>query len=144
MNSGPPSTQLVTTPPPTRMDLIGRCFRKILNGWGRASRREYWSFFLLVLTFCVSAIAFELNVLDDSDGGASSVFIAAFVIAIVVLGPALFFVGMRRYHDIGRSGWLYAFHMFTGFGTLFALFAMIAKSEPYDNKHGPVPPEARR
>jgi len=143
MNNRPPPTPLVSVPPPTRFDLIGRCFRKFAYGWGRASRREYWSFFLFVFAYCVSALVLELNVLGEGDGNISDAFIWMFLFAIVGLGPPLFFAGMRRYHDIGRSGWLYAFHMFTGFGTFFALFAMFAKSEPHENKHGPVPAEAK-
>lgn len=126
---------------PSRLDLIGRCFRKFLYGWGRASRREFWAFFLLVLSVFVGVIVVELWVFND--GGISDWFFIILFAEIVLFLPPLFFAGMRRYHDIGRSGWLYLFHMLTGFGTFFALFAMFARSQPYENKHGAVPPEAK-
>ena len=129
---------------PSRTDLIGRCFRKFFKGWGRASRREFWSFFFFVAALIIAAIYLELEVFDSDDAAVSDFFVFAFMAVIFGLGPPLFFVGMRRYHDLGHSGWLYLLHVLTGFGTFFMLFAAFGKSQPYDNKHGPVPPEAKR
>ena len=128
---------------PRRIDLLGRCFRKALNGWGRASRREYWSFALPAIMFVIGVIVLELTVVNPDSAEVSGFFVSAFLAVLVFILPPLFFVGMRRYHDLGRSGWLYLLHVLTGFGTFYMLFATLGRSEPEPNKHGPVPPEAK-
>ena len=70
---------------------ISTCFSKYADFSGRASRSEYWWWFLFV--FLASAVA-----------GAISQTLSA-VFALAVLLPHLA-VGARRLHDTDRSGWL--------------------------------------
>ncbi len=71
-------------------DSIKTCFNKYAEFSGRASRSEYWWFFL----FCLLVSA-ALGYLSQS---LSAVF------SIATLLPSLA-VGTRRLHDTGRSGW---------------------------------------
>lgn len=69
---------------------ISTCFSKYANFDGRATRSEYWWFFLF--TFLVSA---ALSIFSEALSG---------VFSLGVLLPSLA-VGVRRLHDIDKSGW---------------------------------------
>lgn len=69
---------------------ISICFKKYATFEGRASRSEYWWFFLF--TFIASAAA----------GIISETLSALFSLAVLL--PSLA-VGARRLHDTDRSGW---------------------------------------
>jgi uncharacterized membrane protein YhaH (DUF805 family) len=69
---------------------IRTCFTKYATFDGRASRSEFWWFFLF--TFLVTAAA---NLLGDTLSG---------LISLAMLLPSLA-VGARRMHDTNRSAW---------------------------------------
>lgn len=69
---------------------ISTCFKKYATFDGRATRSEYWWFFLF--TVLVSA---ALGIVSEALSG---------VFSIGVLLPSLA-VGVRRLHDIDKSGW---------------------------------------
>ena len=69
---------------------LSSCFQNYATFKGRASRSEFWFFFLFTII-----------------GYLLTTFINPGVYAIFVLGTLLplFAVGCRRMHDVGRSGW---------------------------------------
>ncbi len=69
---------------------ISTCFSKYATFDGRASRSEYWWWFLF--TFLASAAA---GIVSQSVSG---------LFSLAVLLPSLA-VGVRRLHDTDRSGW---------------------------------------
>lgn len=69
---------------------ISTCFKKYATFDGRATRSEYWWFFLF--TFLVSA----------ATGIVSEMLSGLFTLAVLL--PSLA-VGVRRLHDIDKSGW---------------------------------------
>ena len=95
------------------LQAIKSCLGQYATFSGRASRSEFWWFFLFQVLVMIAA-----SILGD----------AAY--SIVVLGlllPALA-VGTRRLHDIGRSGW-WQLLMLTGIGYLVLLFWWVQPSE---------------
>jgi len=77
------------------------CFKKYSTFKGRASRKEYWYFYLF--TFIVSLLTYFIDISifrKDPDG---ILFINAFF-SMVTLLPSLA-VGCRRLHDVNKSGW---------------------------------------
>lgn len=95
------------------LQAIKSCLGQYATFSGRASRSEYWWFFLFqVLASLVS------SVLGDAING---------VVVLLLLLPALA-VGARRLHDIGRSGW-WQLLMLTGIGYLVLLFWWVQPSE---------------
>lgn len=60
---------------------------------GRSSRREYWTFYIINFV-----IAFILAFFEGEEGSWSG------LLYLITLLPSLA-VGIRRMHDIGRSGW---------------------------------------
>lgn len=94
---------------------------------GRARRKEYWMFILFYVLF-----AFALGIMMGVVGASQSA--AGLVNLVYLLGlfiPSIS-VGVRRMHDIGRSGW---WLIVPFVGLIFCFF----DSTPAANKYGPNP-----
>ena len=103
-----------------------------VNFKGRASRTEFWVFFIFAPTVVFAAANVGLLISD----------VFAFVLAyIVMFGLAIpyYSIRVRRLHDIGQSGWWLVA------GTTFVLiiplyyFYLFHGSDPGDNEYGPSP-----
>ena len=97
---------------------------------GRASRSQYWWFYLFqiivsVVLYCLSPIL------------GSSVTTLATLINLALLLPALGLC-FRRLHDTGKSGWWMLISL-TGIGMLVLLVFFAQNSEMRANEYGPVP-----
>jgi uncharacterized membrane protein YhaH (DUF805 family) len=79
-------------------EAINTCFSKYATFDGRAARPEYWYFALFV--FIVDLV---LQALERTGLGYIAI-IANFLFSLAVLLPSIA-VGVRRLHDIDRSGW---------------------------------------
>lgn len=64
----------------------------------RARRKEYWMFFLFNMIF-----AYGLQILALASE-VPALLLMAIIYTVVVLVPSLA-VGVRRMHDVGKSGW---------------------------------------
>ncbi len=92
---------------------IQSCLGQYATFSGRASRSEYWWFFLFqVLVMLVASL------LGDT---------LYSILALLLLLPALA-VGARRLHDVGRSGW-WQLLMLSGIGYLVLLYWWVQPSE---------------
>lgn len=100
---------------------------------GRASRTEYWMYFLF--SVIVSII---LGVLDSILGIRSSYGLGLLgsLYSLAVLLPGLG-VTIRRLHDTGRSGWWFLIVLVPFVGWIVLLAFMIRDSQPGDNQYGP-------
>ena len=84
-------------------------YLKVLGDWadfrGRASRQEYWWFVLFNVIFTTVAevidnlLGIEIYRIEDDSIGP-----VALVYGLALLLPSLA-VGVRRMHDVGKSGW---------------------------------------
>ena len=118
------------------MNWFLQALRKYATFSGRARRSEYWYFFLMyLLIFVLLAI---VDGITGSFSAKSGVGLLSGVFALAMLLPSLA-VGVRRLHDIGRSGWwlLIAFVPLIG-GIVLLLFA-VKVGPPGDNEYGAVP-----
>ena len=97
---------------------ISTCFAKYATFSGRASRPEFWWFFLFQILVSMAA-----SMLGD---------VVAGLVSLAVLLPALA-VGARRLHDIGRSGW-WQLIMLTVIGLLLLIYWWVqpASGDPSD------------
>jgi uncharacterized membrane protein YhaH (DUF805 family) len=96
---------------------------------GRASRSEYWWFFLGSFL-----IGIALGVIDAALG--SAVLTSLFVLGIIIPSIAL---NVRRLHDTGRSGWYVLLSLIPLFGPLVLLVFYASQGDKRANAYGPVP-----
>lgn len=110
---------------------VKTCFSKYATFSGRASRSEYWFFYLFTIIASIVTWIIDTMLLGYSseDTGAISLI---FQIIIILPGIA---VGARRLHDIGKSGW-WQLLIFTFIGIILLIvwFATIGSSKK--NKFG--------
>ncbi len=98
---------------------------------GRARRKEYWMFFLfnIIISF---VMGFVLGFIGGILGIGTALSNPASVIyGLAVLVPGIA-VGVRRMHDIGRSGWWLLFPFVN-------LVFLCLDSENGENRYGPNP-----
>ena len=112
------------------------------NFSGRASRSEYWWFYLftsLVLFPLAFIDGFMLVIMDvpiDSLLWVFSPMMTLFQLAIFI--PSLS-VLVRRFHDLGKSGWWFFILLIPCVGVILYIVWMASDGEPHDNMYGPVP-----
>ncbi len=87
------------------VEAITTCLSKYVTFSGRATRSEFWWFFLFQIVLAVAS-----SWLGD---------LLSSLIGLAVLLPAIA-VGTRRLHDIGRSGWWQLISL-----TVIGLFVLI-------------------
>ena len=99
---------------------ISVCFSKYANFEGRASRSEYWWFYLFTTLLLFGAEFFGE--------------IVSGIVALVILVPSLA-VGARRLHDTGKSGWRQLW-MITIIGIIPVIIWWCTEGTKAPNKYG--------
>lgn len=119
------------------------------NFRGRARRKEYWGF-AIFYTLGMIALA-AVGVAIDAAAGNFDYGSEVPVATIVIVGLALLAsavpsiaMGVRRFHDIGLSGWFYLAMfvvglLLAGSVTILAIVLGLIPSQKRENKWGPVP-----
>ncbi|MFL9835697.1 DUF805 domain-containing protein [Chryseobacterium terrae] len=101
-------------------------YLKVLQNYatftGRAGRREYWYFFLFNVIIAI-VLAFV--------GGLIKTTILSTIYSFAVLVPGIA-VGVRRMHDVGKSGWYLLI-------PIYNLILAIGEGEKESNEYGAVP-----
>jgi len=110
---------------------VKTCFSKYATFSGRASRSEYWFFYLFTIIASIVTWVIDTMLLGYSaeDTGAISL-----IFQIIIILPSIA-VGARRLHDIGKSGWWQLLILtLIGIILLIVWFATIGSSKK--NKFG--------
>jgi uncharacterized membrane protein YhaH (DUF805 family) len=130
-------------------DAVRTCINKYATFDGRASRSEFWWFYLFtilamfvlyLIPFVFGAIASAMsdNVVGTIFGILAVIgFILIFVVYIGLIIPLLA-VGCRRLHDRGQSGWLQLL-LLVPCGNIVLLIFWIMEGTPGDNAYGSQP-----
>jgi uncharacterized membrane protein YhaH (DUF805 family) len=117
------------------------CFRQYISASGRATRAEYWWFFLF--TALVYVVILGIGLLGVMAGGASwaDLSITLVVISSFILLPPTISVLIRRLHDAGHSGWWWLL-TFVPVGGIVLLVIVLQPSKvlPQKLKAEPSPP----
>lgn len=97
---------------------------------GRARRKEYWMFFLFNFI-----IVFALGIIEELIGGPGLI---STLYLLAVLIPSIA-VGVRRLHDIGRSGWWLLIGVIPLIGGIVLLVFFVKDSSAGPNQYGANP-----
>lgn len=113
-------------------------FQKYAVFSGRATRSEFWFFFLfnLLATLLVGFVAGIIGALAGWDTVTTEGL--ADIYLLVVLLPWLA-LNVRRLHDIGLSGWWLLISLVPLLGTIAMLVLCAQDSQPGPNRFGPNP-----
>ncbi len=115
-----------------------KCLKQYFDFSGRARRKEYWLFCLFNMIFAII-----LEIIDTVTGLTFSVGIVELGILGVIYSLLLFIpglaVGVRRLHDIGKSGWFYLIGLIPLVGAIIVLIWFCKEGEHKTNKWGPDP-----
>ncbi|WP_324750006.1 DUF805 domain-containing protein [Sphingomonas sp. LY54] len=109
---------------------------------GRSRRKEYWSFFLLMLG--VYIVAGMIDGILGLAGMVLGVYGPLSLVAAVALFVPSLAVGVRRLHDTGRSGWWLLIGLIPLVGGLVLLYFMVIEGTPGPNEYGPDPKGGER
>jgi uncharacterized membrane protein YhaH (DUF805 family) len=105
---------------------------------GRARRKEYWMFLLFNLIFALVALIFD-NVLGiSSEDSINGPIYSIYTIAMLIPGLA---VGIRRLHDVGKSGYTFLIILIPIIGAIWLLALYCNDSQQGTNKWGQDPKE---
>ena len=111
---------------------VSACFNKYLTFNGRATRSEFWWFYLFstLMSWTASTVG-ELTLGMGLELGST---IVSTILQIAFLLPWLA-VASRRMHDIDRSGW-WILIMFTGIGIILLIYWWAKKGNFGENTFG--------
>lgn len=122
-NFAPQAQQAVPAAGMDFMAAVKTCFSKYADFSGRATRSEYWYFFLF--NFIVGIVLGWIPFLG-------------WLVSLALLVPSLA-VAWRRLHDMGKSGAFYLFILIPLVGWIFVLIWLCKETQPGDNQYGPQP-----
>ena len=107
---------------------------------GRASRSEYWWFFLFGFLAVIPAMILDgLTGIVLIDAGAGISYGPFYVLTgLGFLLPGIS-VMVRRLHDSGRSGWWYFIGLVPCVGFIILLVFLVQDGQPHPNDYGEVP-----
>jgi len=108
-------------------DSVKSVLQKSFTLQGRASRSEYWWFYLFYIIIYIGTFA-----IDISMGTPLSLIMLLFL-------PGIFCVSCRRMHDLGKSGWWMLISLIPLIGGLIVLFWLVSEGEDEANYYGEVP-----
>lgn len=119
------------------------CIKHYVDFQGRATRSEFWFFYLATLIINVYALFVRIAMVWTL--GIRGLIVGAILDYIVM---AFFFlpqlsVSVRRLHDVGKSGWYYLFILIPLVGWVLLLVAFCTDSYPLANEYGENPKNFR-
>ena len=107
-------------------------FENYINFRARASRSEYWYWALFAFFGEIITSVIDFAVLSSEIGIVNKIF----GLAILIPGLA---VGIRRLHDIGRSGWWTLLWLLPVFGWIVLIAWACRKGDESINQYGDNP-----
>ncbi len=113
---------------------IKTCLNKYATFSGRATRSEYWYFFLFLVTVNIVA-----SVLDSTIFGDMPVLYLIATLALLVPSIA---AGVRRLHDTDKAGWWLLVGLIPVIGTIVLIVFFCQRGSVGTNQFGPDPLQA--
>lgn len=100
---------------------------------GRARRKEYWMFVLFNVIFALIAMGLD-NLLGITFNNIPYGYIyMLYILAVVLPGLA---AGVRRLHDVGKSGWWLFISLIPFVGQIWLLVLLATEGQSGQNQYG--------
>jgi len=117
--------------------------KKSFDWSGRASRTEFLMFWLLSFLFylvCLGIIGILLIAerMVSQLSGIEFISIIPFFAWLLLIAPSTT-LGIRRLHDIGKSGWYLFIGVIPVIGAIMLLIWSLKKGDKGENQYGPQP-----
>jgi uncharacterized membrane protein YhaH (DUF805 family) len=103
---------------------------------GRATRKEYWCFFLI--NTLVSIVLIVADIVIGSFNAAVGIGLLSGIYTLAVLIPGVA-VTLRRLHDTDRSGWWILIAVIPFVGAIVLLVFLVQDSKSSENQYGSNP-----
>jgi len=109
---------------------------------GRATRSEYWYFILFYFIFSIIAATLDSLVINpmlgasSTEAGQGGILQMLFALGLLIPSIAL---GIRRFHDIGKSGWWMLIGFIPILGLLALIYFYVQDSQSGSNLYGENP-----
>jgi len=119
------------------MDLIIQCIsKKYVTFSGRARRKEFWLFMLFYYlgSIVLAFVDLSIGTIDPETGIAP----LSTIFSLVIFLPALA-VGIRRLHDIDRSGWWFLIGFIPLIGFIVLIVFYVKQGTSGQNRFGEDP-----
>lgn len=117
-----------------------RAWKKFAVCRGRATRAEYWQFFLVDrLVFIFLYMMFILSAAQNST--VTWFWLILFMLYYLAVIAPEFSVVVRRLHDTNRSGWWMLVALIPLVGPFVFLYFLVQDSQSGENRYGPNPKE---
>lgn len=100
-------------------------FAKLFNAEGRVGRRD-WIIWIVAIAIIFGILSWVLG--DRAEW--------IQLILSIIAGIAGIFMGIKRLHDLDKSGWLYLIGLIPIVNIFFAIYLIAFKGTAGDNKYG--------
>lgn len=101
----------------------------LFNADGRIGRKD-WIVWLVGIGIVLGIIGWLLGAYDD-DGTSIT-----YSILSIIAGVAGIFMGIKRLHDLNKTGWLYLLAIVPLVNLFFWIYLLVWKGDEGDNKYG--------
>lgn len=106
------------------------------NFTGRARRQEYWMFTLFNAIFIIAIATISGGIAAATDTPALMGLYFIYALGVLIPGIA---VGVRRLHDVGKSGWFYFIGLIPIIGSIWLIVLFVTEGEKGSNQYGADP-----
>jgi uncharacterized membrane protein YhaH (DUF805 family) len=103
---------------------------------GRSRRKEYWFFALFNLLIAIALAIVDVMIGTVNYQAGIGLLGGLYMLAMLIPSIA---VGVRRLHDIGRTGWWLLLGLVPVVGGIVLLVFALIDSQPGPNEYGPNP-----
>ena len=105
-------------------------FASVFSFKGRIRRTQYW-----LTNFIIGLLFVPANISNDISEGVAIYTLLIFIPAMWVSLANI----VKRFHDLGRSGWFACFLFIPIANIIFGIYAAFFKGQEHDNEYGPNP-----
>ena len=120
------------------VDAIRTCFANYATFSGRASRPEYWWFYLFCFLVAMVGVMLDLMMGNYDPQDPASVPWLTVLISLPLILPSLAAM-VRRLHDTDKSGWWYFIAFVPVIGAIILVIFLVLPGTDGENRFGPKP-----